>query len=126
METVLKLHLANLGETKMFTAHGADHVMVNRVRYQHTIVVEAQAVHEDWPVTGFAALDESHFKYFLAFKPEVVLLGTGVQQHFAHPCLYRALSDMGIGVEFMDTPAACRTYNILVTEDRKVVAAIML
>ncbi len=125
-DTVLKLHLANLGETKMFTAHGANHVMVNRVRYDRPIVVEAQAVHEDWPVSSFDTLDESHFKYFLTYKPDVVLIGTGVQQHFAHPRLYRALSDMGIGVEFMDTPAACRTYNILVAEDRKVVAAIIL
>jgi uncharacterized protein len=122
----LKLHQANLGETKMFTAHGADHVMVNRVRYDHNIVVAAQEVREDWLVADFDALDESHFKYFLPFKPDVVLIGTGTQQRFAHPRLYRALTDLGIGVEFMDTPAACRTYNILVAEDRKVVAAIML
>ncbi len=122
----MKLHQANLGETKMFTAHGADHVMVNRVRYDHTIVVDAQEVREDWQVASFDALDESHFKYFLPYKPDVILIGTGVQQHFAHPRLYRALTDLGIGVEFMDTPAACRTYNILVAEDRKVVAAIML
>lgn len=122
----MKLHLANLGDTKMFTAHGADHVMVNRVRYDRNIVVNAQEVREDWPVANFDALDESHFKYFLEFKPDVILIGTGAHQRFAHPRLYRALTDMGIGVEFMDTPAACRTYNILVAEDRRVIAAIML
>ena len=122
----MKLHLANLGDTKMFTAHGADHVMVNRVRYDHTIVVSAQEVREDWIVADFDALDESHFAYFLAFKPDVVLIGTGARQRFAHPRLYRALFELGIGVEFMDTPAACRTYNILAAEDRKVIAAIML
>ena len=122
----MKLHLSNLGDTKMFTAHGADHVMVNRERYDHTIVVSAQEVREDWHVADFDALNEIHFKYFLAFQPDVILVGTGAQQRFAHPRLYRALSDRGIGVEFMDTPAACRTYNILVAEDRKVVAAIML
>lgn len=122
----MKLHLANLGDTKMFTAHGADHVMVNRVRFDHTIVVSAQEVREDWIVANFDALNESHFAYFLAFKPEVVLIGTGAQQRFAHPRLYRALTELGIGVEFMNTPAACRTYNILVAEDRKVIAAVML
>ena len=55
-----------------------------------------------------------------------MIVGTGEKQRFAHPKLYRALTDLGIGVEFMTTPAACRTYNILVAEDRKVVAAIML
>jgi uncharacterized protein len=126
MEKCLKLHLANLGDTKMFTAHGADHVMVNRVRYDHAIVVNAQEVREDWHIADFGALNESHFNYFLPFKPDVILIGTGTQQRFAHPRLYRALTDLGIGVEFMDTPAACRTYNILVAEDRKVIAAIML
>jgi uncharacterized protein len=122
----LKLHLANLGDTKMFTAHDAHHVMVNRIPYDHAIVVSAQEVREDWQVADFDSLAESHFKYFLAFQPEVILLGTGTQQRFAHPRLYRVLTDIGIGVEFMDTPAACRTYNILVAEDRKVIAAILL
>ena len=59
-------------------------------------------------------------------KPEVVLLGTGAKQQFARPDLYRALIQARIAVEFMNTPAACRTYNILVAEDRKVIAAILL
>ncbi len=110
----------------MFTGHDADSVMVNRVRYDRNIVVSAQEVREDWHVANFDALDESHFNYFLADQPDVILIGTGATQRFAHPKLYRALTDSGIGVEFMDTHAACRTYNILVAEDRKVVAAIML
>ncbi|MGB8517911.1 MAG: Mth938-like domain-containing protein [Gallionella sp.] len=122
----MKLHLANLGDTKMFTGHDADSVSVNRVRYDRNIVVNAHEVREDWSVKDFDALDENHFKYFLAFQPDVILIGTGKQQRFSHPKLYRALTDKGIGVEFMDTPAACRTYNILVAEDRNVVAAIML
>ena len=127
----LKLHLANLGDTKLFTAHGPDHVMVNNVRYGNSIVVSAQEVRTDWAVAGFDALDgfdtlnETHFAYFLAIKPEVLLLGTGARQRFPHPRLYRALTDAGIALECMDTPAACRTYNILVAEDRRVVAAIL-
>ena len=122
----MKLHLANLGDTKMFTAHDAESVFVNRIKFNHTIVVNATEVREDWQVANFDALNESHFKYFLAEQPDVILIGTGATQRFAHPKLYRVLADLGIGVEFMDTPAACRTYNILVAEDRKVVAAIML
>ena len=124
--TPVKLHLANLGDTKMFTSHGEDHVMVNRERYGRSIVVSADQVREDWNVAGFDELSEAHFAYFLALKPEVLLLGTGTQQRFAHPRLYRALTEAGIGVECMTTPAACRTYNILVAEDRKVVAAILI
>ena len=122
----MKLHLANLGDTKRFTGYADDHVLVNRERFDTPIVVLAEAVHTDWGVENFDALAETHFDYFLALKPEVLLLGTGTRQRFAHPRLYRALTNAGIGVECMDTPAACRTYNILVEEDRKVVAAIML
>lgn len=121
----MKLHLTRLGDTKMFTAHGADYVMVNGERFDASIVVLADEVRSDWQVAGFDALTESDFAWFLELKPEVLLFGTGARQRFAHPRLYRALTEAGIAVEFMDTPAACRTYNILVAEDRKVAAAIL-
>ena len=122
----MKLHLANLGDTKLFTAHGTDHVMVNGERYDNSIVVLAEAVHNDWIAASFDALSEAHFAYFLPLKPEVLLLGTGTQQRFPQPGLYRALTEAGIALECMNTPAACRTYNILVAEDRRVVAAILI
>ena len=122
----VKLHLANPGDTKLFTAHGAGHVMVNGERFDHSIVVLAEEVRNDWAVAGFEALAEAHFSYFIALKPDVLLLGTGATQRFPHPRLYRTLTDARIGVECMDTPAACRTYNILVAEGRRVIAAILI
>ena len=122
----MKLQLANLGDTKLFTAHGTDYVMVNGERFDRSIVVLAGEVRDDWAATGFDQLAEAHFAFFLDFQPDVLLLGTGATQRFSHPRLYRALTDAGIGVEFMTTPAACRTYNILVAENRKVVAAILI
>jgi len=124
-EETLKLHLADYGETKQFTAHAHDHVIVSGERFDHSIVVLAEAVREDWAVASFDELSEAHFTYFMDLKPDVLLLGTGPKQRFPHPRLYRALTDAGIGVECMDTPAACRTYNILVAEDRRVIAAIL-
>ena len=121
----MKLHLANPGDIKLFTGYSDDHVMVNKVRFDGSLVVLAEEVRTDWHGLSFDELSETHFDYFLALKPEVLLLGTGTKQRFAHPRLYRALTNAGIGVECMDTPAACRTYNILVAEDRKVIAAIM-
>ena len=100
--------------------------MVNGERFDRSIVVLAEEVRNDWSVGGFDGLEEAHFDYFLALKPDVLLLGTGVIQRFPHPRMYRALTDAGIGVECMDTPAACRTYNILVAEGRRVVAAILI
>jgi uncharacterized protein len=122
----LKLQLTRLGDTRMFTAHGQGYVDVNGKRYDASIVVQADQVHSDWNPPGFDGLTEADFAWFLKLKPEVLLFGTGAKQRFAHPKLYRMLTEARIAVEFMDTPAACRTYNILVAEDRNVVAAILI
>jgi uncharacterized protein len=122
----LKLQLSQTPGQKVFTAHGTGYVMVNGERFERPLVVTPERVLADWPAQGFAALEESHFTSLLELKPEVLLLGTGAKLQFPHPRLYRALTEARISVECMDTPAACRTYNILVSEDRRVVAAILL
>ena len=122
----MALHLQTDTNLNLFTGHGEGYVSVNTHRYRQAIVVTAGEVRTDWPAGDFATLDETHFDYFIALRPEVLLLGTGAMQHFAHPRLYRNLVAAGISIEFMDTPAACRTFNILVAEDRKVVAAVLL
>ena len=122
----MKLQLAQTPGLKTFTAHGAGYVTVNGERFEHPLVVTPEKVLADWPARDFAALEESHFARLLELKPEVLLLGTGPRLCFPHPRLYRQLTDARISVECMDTPAACRTYNILVAEDRRVIAAILL
>lgn len=122
----MKLQLSNNANQKVFTGHGEGYVAVSGERYQRPIAVTPQQVHTDWPAQDFATLEEEHFAWFLAFQPEVVLLGTGSRQQFPHPRLYRQLTEAGIAVEIMDTPAACRTYNLLVADERKVIAAILL
>ena len=122
----MALHLDSDTNNKLFTGHGAGYVAVNGKQYQRPVVVMPEEVRTDWSATDFASLNESHFDYFLALKPEVLLFGTGAKQQFAHPNLFRELIRSNISIEFMDTPAACRTYNILVAEDRKVVAAVLL
>ena len=121
----MKLQLSRLGNIKIFTGHGDDHVMINYQRHDRSVVVQAEAVHSDWPVSSFDALTEASFEYFLQLQPELVLLGTGIRQRFAHPRLNRVLTNAGIAVEFMDTKAACRTYNILAGEGRKVALAVV-
>jgi uncharacterized protein len=126
LEYIVALHLLRNTHQKTFTGHGAGYVAVNGQHYQQPIVVLPEEVRTDWTASDFAALDATHFEYFIALKPEVLLLGTGARQQFAHPDLYRELIRARISIEFMDTPAACRTYNILVAEDRKVVAAVLM
>ena len=73
-----------------------------------------------------ADLTETHFAMVAALKPEIVLLGTGARQQFPLPRLLRPLLTQGIGVEVMDTAAACRTYNIIMLEGRRVAAALLM
>jgi len=79
-----------------------------------------------WAPGGFDALTESDFAALAALKPEVALFGSGATMRFPHPRLTRALTEARIGLEVMDTPAACRTYNILAAEGRRVAAAILV
>ena len=80
----------------------------------------------DWPATNFASLNEAHFVQIIGLKPEVVLLGTGEKHQFLHPKIIHNLTENGIPMECMTTAAACRTYNILVSEGRNVVAMLLL
>ena len=122
----MKLQHSHPAGLNAFTAYGEDYVMVGASRYGHAVVVTPEQVKSDWRPESFDKLDESHFDYFLELQPEILLLGTGPRQQFPHPGLYRQLITAGIGIECMDTAAACRTFNILVAESRKVVAAILL
>jgi uncharacterized protein len=79
-----------------------------------------------WPVASFDELTAAHFEAIAADAPDVVILGTGARQRFVHPRLLAALSARRIGVECMDNQAACRTYNILMGEGRKVTLALIL
>jgi uncharacterized protein len=121
----LKFHLSNNTGRNIFKAHGEGYVQVNEQRFEQPLIVSAENIIADWPARSFAELSEADFAHFLALKPEVLILGTGKLHQFAHPRLFQALTAVGIGVECMSTPAACRTYNILMEEDRKVVAAIL-
>jgi uncharacterized protein len=121
----LKFHQFNTPSQNIFTAHGEGYVQVKDQRFTQPVIVMADQIISDWPARSFATLTEADFSHFLALQPEVLILGTGAQHRFAHPQLYRALSNAGIGVEFMSTPAACRTFNILIGEDRKVAVGIL-
>lgn len=122
----MKLHAPDLTHLNTVTALTADHIDINRVRYTESIIVSPQAPVMPWPVKHFEQLKVEDFARLLSMQPEIVLLGTGSKQYFAHPRLTQALLQQKIGVECMNTAAACRTYNILMAEGRNVVAALIL
>ena len=91
-----------------------------------SVLVPWTGAPEAWPVTTPSDLQPAHFEQVLALRPELVIFGSGERLRFVHPGLYRCLIDARIGVETMDTAAACRTYNVLVSEGRPAVAALLL
>ena len=120
----MKLHASAPSALNTFTAYGDGYVMVNSQRFDANLIVLPEQI-LPWDVAGFGALKESDFEVFFDMKLEILLLGTGPKQRFPHPRLTQALAAKRVGVEAMDLQAACRTYNILMAEERRVAAAIM-
>jgi len=121
----MKFHL-NAAEGNVFTGHGPGFVRLGVVEYRENILVTAEQIVTGWAPAGFDALAPEDFAAIAALGPEVALLGTGSLLRFPHPGLTRVLVDARIGLEIMDTAAACRTFNILAAEGRKVAAAVLV
>ena len=120
----VKLHASRPSGLNTITGYGQDYVMVNGERRSSSVVVLPDRV-ESWAARSFDALTAADFSFLKSLNAEIVLLGTGPKQRFPHPRLTAALVQAGIGLEVMDVQAACRTYNILVAEERKVAAALL-
>lgn len=121
----MKFHLQT-PTANVVTGTGPGWVRVGQVEYRGNVVLLPDAVAPDWAPDGLDALAEADFAALLSYEPEIVLLGTGASQRFVHPRLLQSLATARVGVEIMDTRAACRTFNILVAEDRRVAAALIV
>lgn len=121
----MKLHADRAADRNTVTAYGSGWIEVNGARHEGSVLLMPEGAVRAWPVAGFDALSADHFAAMLADRPELVLLGTGPKQRLPHPRLSQALAAARIGLEAMDSPAACRTYNILMSEGRRVLAAII-
>jgi uncharacterized protein len=121
----MKLHADRIEGQNAIARHGPDGVIVNGVEHRSSVLVPASGDVVVWPVAGFEALTEAHFEAVAALAPELVIFGSGPRIRFPHPALLRPLIARRIGVETMDTAAACRTYNVLLAEGRAVVAALL-
>jgi len=120
----VKLHASIPGAANTITAYGDDYVMVNGQRRESSLIVTPEQV-LDWSASDFSSLAPEHFGELSKLGADIVLLGTGPRQRFPHPRLTAALGAARIGLEVMDSKAACRTYNILVAEERKVALALL-
>lgn len=108
------------------TSLGAGYVAVDTQRYERSLLLQPDRIDPAWGPTSVDTLTAAHIAPLAGIGCDVILLGTGERQRFPGPAILRPLIEARIGVEIMDTPAACRTYNILVAEGRKVAAALIV
>jgi uncharacterized protein len=124
----VKLHLDTSSGHNAITGHGHGFVAVNGGNINNPFIVLPDRLIDPWPIASasVSALGLADFAELLALKPELVLFGSGVTFRFPDRSVMAAFAKAGIGFEVMDTPAACRTYNVLVSEDRRIAAALLV
>ncbi len=113
-------------DVQTLTAHGPGWVAINNEKIIGSVVVGSRGERFAWDCTCFEQLGAEHFAQLAALGAEVIIFGSGARIHFPLPVWLRPLMAQRTGVETMDTPAACRTYNILASEGRHVVAALVV
>ncbi len=106
--------------------HDAGRIVVGATAYAHSVIVPWVGAVQDWQLRQADELGAEHIERLIALKPVLVIFGSGRRMRFAPQPLLRALIERRIGIESMDTAAACRTYNVLVSERRSVVAALIV
>jgi len=122
----MKFRLADHAAGYAIQAYGPGEVNINGRIFRRGLLVTPLRILEDWRPQRFEDLTAEDFAQVAELAPELLLLGTGPRQRFPAPHLYAALTARGIALEAMDTGAACRTYNILLTEGRRVALALFL
>ncbi|WP_205203017.1 Mth938-like domain-containing protein [Azonexus hydrophilus] len=122
----MKLHLSRADGLNLIKAYEDDSVRVNGIDYAGNLVVLPEQLLQDWTLATAETLTADDLRPLLDLQVEVILLGTGPRLRFPPPQLLQPFLRQGIGIEVMDRPAACRTYNLLASEGRKVAAALLI
>jgi uncharacterized protein len=122
----LKFQPDILAGVNMIQRHDPGRIVVGGNAYPHSVVVPWVGEVQDWAVATFEQLAAEHFERLAGLRPELVIIGSGRRLRFPAPALLRPLIERRVGFETMDTAAACRTYNVLVSEKRSVLAALIL
>ena len=122
----MKIHLETGEGTNIIRSYAAGTITVNQRIFTANLVITPDRIIENWAPQGLAGLGVEDFRKIIDLTPEMVILGTGMSQIFPEPAYTAPLAEAQIGLEVMGTAAACRTYNILMGEGRRVVAALIM
>ncbi len=121
----LELDIPN-HDSYIIDAYTVGQVTIAGKVYQSSLLVSPDVIVPDWHPELFSELTASHIEQISAMEPEIVILGTGNTLNFPADSIMRPLTERYIGFEIMDTGAACRSYNFLVSEGRQVIAALLM
>ncbi len=121
----MKMQAERIDGRNAIARHGPDGVVVNGAEHRRSVLVPWEGEVVGWPVDSFDALAAGHFEQVAALRPEIVIFGSGARLRFPPAAAMRVLIERRIGFETMDVAAAARTYNVLLSEGRRVVAALL-
>ena len=122
----MKFTLEAASQANLIRSYSDNELRIGDQRVQHSCLVTPERLITDWPPQSFAELAPAHLETIFALAPELVLLGTGPTQRFASAEVRGEFARRGVGLEVMELGAACRTFNVLVQEERRVLAALFL
>ena len=123
----MKLHLdSRRAGQNIIRSYSSGEIVINDACFTRSLIVTPEKVIDDWAPQSFAELAPQHLELLAQPDAEIVILGTGTSLQFPRPMLLQGLANAGIGHEIMDTAAACRTFNILMSEGRRVVAGLLM
>ncbi len=113
-------------DTLTVTGYGPGWIAVDKQTHDYSLILCANGTLQPWNCTSFADLGPTHFEQLTHFGVETIIFGSGKLLRFPPPAWLAPLISQRIGFETMDTPAACRTYNVLAGEGRKVLLAALI
>ena len=122
----MKLHLDNAEGIHLVNAYDGDGIVISQERYRTSLILSPQRLTAPWLLRDVSAIEQHHCAEIADHQGEVILLGTGRDHVVTDPVWMAWFGQRGMGLEVMDTRAACRTYNILASEGRRVVAALII
>ena len=120
----MKISLTNIGDKNYITDYGENYICVNDIKYYNDVIVKPNEVIDNWD--NYPAFSSDSLKFLISHDPEILIIGTGPDHVQISPSRMIKFTELHLPFEVMSSPAACRTFNILVAEDRKVMAAIVV
>lgn len=122
----MKFSEADSGDGHLIQEYEPGRILIDGKSHRKGLILTPGRILAGWGPADPADLSEDHIQALVELDPQVIVIGTGQRQVFPDPAVYAAAMRCGVGVEIMDTGAACRTYNIVMAEGRRIAAGLIV